>query len=82
MQVGYQFFHFLRVNHYEIHAIFQSIEHQVQYNFEVRNLGDYHDLYVQSDILLLDDVLENFRNMCLEMYDRDPAHFLSAPGLA
>ena len=46
------------------------------------NLGDYHDLYVQSDTLLLADVFENFRNMCIKVYELDPAHFLSAPGLA
>ena len=47
-----------------------------------KHLGDYHDLYVQSDTLLLADVFENFRNMCIEVYELDPAHFLSAPGLA
>ena len=47
-----------------------------------RNLGDYHDLYVQSVTLLLGDVFENFRNMCIKVYELDPAHFLSAPGLA
>ena len=47
-----------------------------------KKLGDYHDLYAQSDILLLDDVFENFRNMCLEIYELHPAHFLSSPGLA
>ena len=46
------------------------------------NLGDYHDLYVQCDTLLLADVLENFRNMCIKVYELDPAHFLSASGLA
>ena len=45
-------------------------------------LGDYYDLYVQSDTLLLADVFENFRNMCIKVYELDPAHFLSAPGLA
>ena len=47
-----------------------------------KNLGDYHDLYVQSDTLLLADVFENFRNTCIQVYELDPAHFLSAPGLA
>ena len=51
-------------------------------NFEIKNLGEYHDLYVQSDTLLLGEVFENFRNMCLEIYELDPAKFLSAPGLA
>ena len=50
--------------------------------FEIRNLGEYQDLYVQSDILLLADVYENFRNMCLDKYELDPAYFASAPGLA
>ena len=47
-----------------------------------KNLGDYHDLYVQSDTLLLADVFENFRNTCIKVYELDPAHFLSALGLA
>ena len=50
--------------------------------FEIKNLGEYHDLYVQSDTLLLADVLENFRNKSTEIYELDPAHFLSASGLA
>ena len=50
--------------------------------FKLENLGDYHDLYVQSDTLLLADVFNNFRDMCLKEYELDPAHFLSLPGLA
>ena len=50
--------------------------------FKLENLGTYHDLYVQSDTLLLADVFNNFRNMCLKEYELDPAHFLSLPGLA
>ena len=50
--------------------------------FKLKNPGEYHDLYVQSDTLLLADVSENFRNKCIEIYELDPAHFLSAPGLA
>ena len=46
-------------------------------DFNLNNLDDYHDLYVQSDILF-----ENFRNKCIEIYELDPAHFLSAPELA
>ena len=49
---------------------------------ELENVGDYNDLYVQSDTLLLADVFKNFRNKCIEIYKLDPAHFLSAPGLA
>ena len=51
-------------------------------NLSSKNLGDYHDLYVQRDTLLLEDVFENFRNMCIKVYELDPAHFLSASGLA
>ena len=50
--------------------------------FKIKNLGEYHDLYVQSDTALLADVFENFRDKCIEIYELDPAHFLSAPGLA
>ena len=50
--------------------------------FKIKNLGEYHDLYVQSDTALLADVFENFRDKCIEIYGLDPAHFLSAPGLA
>ena len=51
-------------------------------NLSNKNLGDYHDLYVHSDTFLLPDVFENFRNMCIKVYELDPAHFLSAAGLA
>ena len=50
--------------------------------FKIKNLGEYHDLYVLSDTLLLADVFENFWNMCLNIYELDPIHFVSAPGLA
>ena len=50
--------------------------------FKIKNLGEYHDLYVQSDTLLLADVYENIRNMCLNIYELDPVYFVSAPGLA
>ena len=51
-------------------------------DFKLKSLGEYHDLYVQSDTLLLADVSENPRNKCIEIYQLDPTHFLSAPGLA
>ena len=54
----------------------------VSNKFKLNNLGDYHDLYVQSDSLLLADVFENFRDMCLRECELDPPHFLSLPGLA
>ena len=45
-------------------------------------MGEYHGLYVQSDTTLLADVFENFRDKCIEMYELDPAQFLSASGLS
>ena len=47
---------------------------------KLKNIGEYHNLYVQSDTLLLADVFENFGNMYIKVYELDPAHFLSAPG--
>ena len=44
-------------------------------------MKSYHDLYVQSNTLLLADVFENFRNMCLEIYEFEPTRFFSASGL-
>ena len=46
-----------------------------------KNLGEYHDLYLKSNTLLLGDVSVNFRKMCLKTYHQDPVKFLSAPGL-
>ena len=50
--------------------------------FEIKKQGEYHDLFVQCDTLLLPDVFENFRDKRIEIYKLDPAHFLPAPGLA
>ena len=55
--------------------------HRVCRDFQIKYLGEC-DLYVQSDTLLLADVFEEFRNMCLEIYELDPAKFLLDPGLA
>ena len=51
-------------------------------DFEIKHLGEYHDLYIQRDMLLLADVFENLQNMCLEIYELDPAKSPSAAGLA
>ena len=51
-------------------------------NLVNKSLGDYHDLYVQRYTLLLADVFENFRNVCIKVYEPDPTDFLSASGLA
>ena len=44
--------------------------------FKMNNLADYHDLYVQSDTLMLADIFENFRDMSLKIYGLDPAYFV------
>jgi len=55
---------------------------QVFDRFQCRHLGDYHNLYLKSDVLLLADVFENFRTICIQYYDLDPAHFYTSPGLS
>ena len=48
----------------------------------LKSLGEYHDLYLKTDVCLLADVFENFRSICLEQYGLDPAHYYSLPGLS
>ena len=50
--------------------------------FNMKTMRDYHDLYLKSDVLLLSDVIENFRDVCLSNYHLDPAFYYTAPGLA
>lgn len=50
--------------------------------FDCKTFGDYHDVYLYTDVLLLADIFENFRNMCLSYYGLDPAHYLTAPSLS
>ena len=51
-------------------------------HFGIRNLGQYHDLYLRTDVLLLTGVFENFRDLCLEYYGLDPAHYFTLPNFA
>ena len=49
---------------------------RVRKNFARKHLGKYNDLYVQSDTILLADIFENFGNMCIEIFEQDPAEFI------
>ena len=62
----------------------QDYEHacKVWRDFAIRNLGEYHDSYLRTDVILLANVFEFFRKVCLDNYELDPAHFYTAPGLA
>ena len=55
---------------------------EVWNTFIIRTLGDYHDLYLVSDVLLLTDVLENFRKTCMQYYKLDPCHYFTSPDLS
>ena len=57
-------------------------EKRVFEDFQIHNLGENHDLYLESDTLLLANVFQNFREMCLKTYQLNPAIFFSAPGFA
>ena len=49
---------------------------------KLKNMGDFHDLYLKTDVLLLADVMENFRKLCEKHYELDPAHFFTVHGMA
>ena len=79
----------LMKHHYQIKQPFTTLENVSDKDYahaqkvwdkcEIRNRGEYHDLYVQCDTLLLADVFEKSRDMCIDIYGPDPSHFLSVP---
>jgi len=62
----------------------KDFEHalKVWKDFKMTNFREYHDLYLKTDVLLLADVFENYRNVCMNKYDMDPAWYYTAPGLS
>lgn len=68
----------------EEHITEGEYEHatEVWKNFNCRMLGEYSDLYLKIDVLLLADVFENFRDRCLKTYNLDAAFYYTAPGLS
>ena len=50
--------------------------------FKMNTMGDYHDLYLKTDVLLLAHVFEKFISICLDYYGLDPCHYFSSPGLS
>ena len=55
---------------------------KVRNTFNLKTMGEYHNFYIKSDILLPADVFENFRKTCLKYYKLDPCHYFSSPGLS
>ena len=62
----------------------EDFEHaqRVWKEFDLKNMGEFHDLYLKTDVLLLADVMENFRKLCEKHYGLDPTHFFTIPGMA
>ncbi|PFX14366.1 hypothetical protein AWC38_SpisGene21477 [Stylophora pistillata] len=73
-----------KITGHQFTMIEEDYEHakKIWNELKMKNMGDYHDLYLKSDVLLLADVFEKFRNVILENYNLDPAWYYTAPGLA
>ena len=78
---GYDSHFIMQMNHEHITDEEHNHAQTVWNTFELKTMGEYHDLYLQSDVLLLADVFENFRKTCLEYYRLDPCHYFTSPGL-
>ena len=75
-----QFYHILN----DQHITNDEYNHakKVWKTFNIKRMGEYHDLYLKSDVLLLANVFENFRKTCLQYYKLDPSHYFTSPGLS
>ena len=69
---------------YNAHISDEDYDHaqNVCQSFSIQELGQYSDLYLKKDVILLAEVFENFRNNCLAVYELDPAHYYTTPGLS
>ena len=75
-----QFYHILNNQH--ITDDEYNHAKKVWKTFKIKTMGEYHDLYLASDVLLLTDVFENFRKTCMQYYKLDPCHYFTSPGLS
>ena len=73
---------FSRLNKTEITDDDYSHAQNISKEFNIKDFGEYHDLYLKSDVLFLADVFEEFRKVCQKHYNLDPAWYYTAPGLA
>ena len=71
-----------KLNEYDISNDVYERAKQIWSIFEIKRSGEYHDFYLASDVYLLADVFENFRDMCLDYYEVDPAHYYPSPNFA
>ena len=49
---------------------------------KLKDMGEYHDLQLKTDVLILTDVFEDFRSLCMKYYDSDPAYYMTLPSVA
>ena len=73
---------FSKLNDCEVSDEDYNHAQKVWKEFGIKDLGEYHDLYLKSDVLILADVFEEFRNVCQKNYSLDPAWYYTSPGLA
>ena len=55
---------------------------QIWKHFDIQSMGEYHDLYLKTDVSLLTDVFEKFRDICLSYYGLDPVYYYTLPNFA